>query len=601
MTNEPKPEHELKPETSAPAEPSPPATETASKTPQPLTPTPNAIPADKLARHSRPPVGKPATRRDKPVAPKSAPSEPEKSTTTAQVEVDDASIEAEIEAALGDISLVDIYQMTGQEDARTASGKKAPAEKESSKGMDRTSQGICRGRVVAISPEDIFIDLGGKSQGVLPKDEIDPHEKIDVGQELDVCIVRYDARDGVLILSKKTADQRLIWNDLEVGSLVEARVTGHNKGGLELEMKGIRMFMPASQIATHRVEDLASMVGEKLVCEVTHAERGDRNVVVSRRNVMQREEEKLREKLWEDLAEGQRRKGIVRNLMDYGAFVDIGGADGLLHIREMSWARIKHPREILAEGQEVEVVVLSVDPEKRKISLSLKQTSGDPWATAAQTYAPGTRHTAQVMKLMDFGAFAELEPGVEGLIPISEMTWAGRVRHPSDVVKAGAQVEVEIIKMDPATRKISMSMKKVQSNPWENIADRYKAEQVLTGKVVRITDFGAFVTLEEGVDGLIHISELSHKRVAQVSDVVKEGQEVTVKVLEVDEGNGRIALSTKGLGEDAANAPADTPAPQTAGSSAGAQTAPTKSKSRPRRGGLGWDHMGNGGGLTIGG
>lgn len=408
-------------------------------------------------------------------------------------------------------------------------------------------------------------------------------------------IARYDARDGLLILSKKTADQRLVWSNLNEGSLVEARVTGHNKGGLELEMKGIKMFMPASQISTYRVDDFAQFVEQKMVCEVTQIERGDNNIIVSRRNVLQREEEGKRDQLWEELAEGQKRHGVVRSIMDYGAFVDLGGVDGLLHVREMSWARVKHPSDILSEGQGIEVVVTKVDKENRRIGLSLKQTSGDPWATAEQKYVVGSRHTAQVANLMDFGAFAELEPGLDALIPISEMTWAGRIRHPSDIVQVGAQVEVEIIRVDRENRKISISMKKLLANPWQNIAQRYQKDQTIEGKVVRLTDFGAFVNLEEGIDGLIHISELSNTRVAQVSDVVQEGQNVTVKILGVDENNRKISLSIKSL---IAQAVTETPGGGEPEAS-GATDKPKKKKERPRRGGLGWDDNSSSG-LSLG-
>ena len=549
----------------------------------PLPATPNAVPADQFQRQAQREQSPPA---QAPAAAQDAPSPP----PATAVQVDEAAIEQEVADALGDVSLVDIYEM--EESAGAAADAPAAAAL-SAKELDKTSQGICRGRVVAVSADDVFIDLGGKSQGVLPRNELDADEKVDIGQELDVCIVRYDDKDGLLILSKKTADQRLVWHDLETGALVEARVTGHNKGGLELEMKGIRLFMPASQIDLVRVENFEPFVGQKLVCEVTQVERGDKNVIVSRRNVLQREQEKSLEKLWEELAEGQRRTGIVRNLMDYGAFIDLGGADGLLHIREMSWARIDHPRDLLKEGEQVEVVVIKVDREKRKIGLSLKQTKGDPWATADSSYAQGTRHQVTVTKLMDFGAFAELEPGVEGLIPISEMSWAGRVRHPSDVLSVGTLAEVEIMKLDLPARKISMSMKKVQGNPWSNIADRYQPEQRLQGTVARITDFGAFVTLEPGIDGLIHISELSDKHVATVSEVVQEGQQVEVRILSIDESNRRIALSMK---PDQVVEEIPTPDQIAAQQAAGQK----QDKRRPRRGGLGWDHMNNGAGLNLG-
>lgn len=539
--------------------------------------TPNAVPTDRTGG-SQP--GKAATPQP---AGESGATPP-----VSSPDADESSIEEEIQNALGDVSLMDIYQLDEAEQTQKASAKLDKKE------SDKTAQGICRGKVLSISGDDIFVDLGGKSQGVLPMAELEEDEKVEIGQELDVVIARYDVRDGLLILSKKTADQRLVWGNLDEGSLVEALVTGTNKGGLELEMKGIKMFMPASQISTYRVEDFEQFVNQKMICEVTQVERGEKNVVVSRRNVLEREEESKREQLWEELVVGQKRQGVVRSIMDYGAFVDLGGADGLLHVREMSWARVKHPSEILSDGQNIEVVVTKIDKENRKIGLSLKQASGDPWATAEQKYIIGSRHEAQVTSLMDFGVFAQLEPGLEGLIPISELTWAGRVRHSSDVVQTGAMVEVEILRLDRENRKISMSMKKLQSNPWQNIAQRYQKDQTVTGKVVRITDFGAFVTLEDGVDGLIHISELSDKRVAKVADVVQEGQEVTVKILNVDESKGKISLSMKSLIEGAV-----TEMPVGGESEAATSDKPKKKKDRPRRGGLEWDDNSSSG-LSLG-
>jgi len=281
--------------------------------------------------------------------------------------------------------------------------------------------------------------------------------------------------------------------------------------------------------------------------------------------------------------------GVVRSVMDYGAFVDIGGVDGLLHVREISWSRVNHPSDVLKPGQGVDVKVIGVDRDHRKISLSLKQAAGDPWALVEHKYPMKSRHTAKIVKLMDFGAFAELEPGVEGLIPIGQMTWAGRVKHPSDVVQVGAMVEVEIAKMEMDKRRISLSMKSLQENPWSKVGQMYAVDGVYTGKVTRTTDFGAFVQLEPGIEGLVHISELSDKRVNRVTEVVKEGAEIKVKVLEVDPKNQRISLSSKdsrfaeaGAVEEAAAAPA-APAPEAHGQKK------KKEKERPRRGGLGWN------------
>ncbi len=498
-----------------------------------------------------------------------------KPVTVDSLKLDD-SLDAEINAALGDASMMDLYELDDEKASQSAA---QAAKRDSLDTSQRAAEGVVRGTVTSISGSDIFVDLGGKSQGLLQKDELDPDEELKEGQAIDVVIVRYDSRDGLVILSKKGADERLVWHDLEEGSVVEGRVTGHNKGGLELQIKGIKAFMPASQIDIYRVEDFQQYVGQKLVCEVTQVDRGDHNVVISRRNILEREAEKQKDKLWEELEKGQTRHGVVRSIMDYGAFVDLGGADGLLHVREMSWARVKDPKEILSEGQEIDVVVIDIDKDKKRIGLSLKQAGGDPWSCVEQNYPVGSKHSVSITNLMDFGAFAELEPGVEGLIPVSQMTWGGRVRHPSDVVQMGSLVEVEVMKIDSAKRKISLSMKKLQANPWDSIEERYLKDEIYKGKVARLTEFGAFISLEEGIDGLVHISELSDRRITKASEVVTEGQEVQVKVKGVIAKDRKISLTMKNLNVE--NFQQETSSPE-------AKSAPRKNAKRPRRGGLTW-------------
>jgi small subunit ribosomal protein S1 len=445
---------------------------------------------------------------------------------------EEAMIDSEVEEALGgDISLMDIYGM-GQDDASAgASGsassgggpeKKANDVSQSDSGSDSKSlpPGINRGRVISVSDEGMFVDLGGKSQGFLPADELDEGEKIEVGADVDVAILRYDGRDGLLILSRKTAEQQLLRRDLREGSTVEARVTGSNKGGLEMDIKGLKAFMPASQIDMGRVEDLDSLLNQSFICEVVQVERGDKNIVISRRKVLEKEALELRENLWQELEVGQLRHGNVRSLTDFGAFIDLGGMDGLLHISEMSWARVKHPKDILEVGQGIDVVILEKDDERQRLSLSLRKAGGDPWTCVAEKYTVGSRHQGHITNLMNFGAFAELEPGVEGLIPISEMSWAGRIRHPSDIVKTGMTVDVEILKIDVEKRRISLSMKSFHENPWAGVPEKYIKHNIYTGKVSKLTDFGAFITLEPGIDGLLHISEASDNHVNKISDVL---------------------------------------------------------------------------------
>ena len=497
---------------------------------------------------------------------------------------EDASLEAEIESALGDGSLMDIYDL--EQANAAAEAAEAPKEEKS------LPPGVVRGKVVGITGDDIFIDLGGKSQGMLQRSELPEDAKVEKGDTIEVAIVGYDKQDGLILLSKKTAEQQLLRRDLKKGALVEGRVVGSNKGGLEMDIKGLKAFMPASQIGFDRIEDLNTLMNEVYTCIVIEVERGDKNIVLSRRRVLEKERHEKQELLWAEIQKGQNRHGTVIRLAEFGAFVDIGGVDGLLHVSEMSWARVNDPKEILQVGQEIDVMVINVDKVKQRVSLSLKLAGGDPWSTAQQNYAVGTRHQAQVTHLQDFGAFAELEPGLEGLIPISEMTWTGRIRHPRDMVQPGTKLEVEILRIDTEKRRISLSMKNLQENPWLNIEQKFVRGEIYQGKVVRLTDFGAFVTLEEGVDGLIHISELSNKRVNKTSDVVSDGQDVSVRVLKVDSDNQKISLSMKGIGPDGQE---EAPAPR----SDERRRPVMKKKGKPRRGGLSSHHGESSIGLNL--
>ena len=456
---------------------------------------------------------------------------------------DDADIEAEVAQALGDMSLMDIDT--------------SPKAKNDSSSQDTTDKkpipGILRGTIYKIESDGVFITgLGGKSEGFLPKDEIEPDEVLKEGDPIDVCIVGRDPKDGLVILSRNAATQQIMLKNLKVGDHVEATVIGSNKGGLEMKIKGgIKAFMPISQIDFHRVEDEEKdkYIGQKLICAVTQADRNDRNIVVSRRKIVEAENKANADQLWEQLEQGQVRKGTVRSIMDYGAFVDLGGIDGLVHVSEISWAHIDKPSEFLVVGQQVEVFIKEINREKQRLALSIKLVSGDPWSTVDQKFPVGMHCQAKVVRLMNFGAFAQLEPGIEGLIPVSEMSWIGRVNHPKEVLSEGDVVDVEILKCSKEDKQISMSIKAVQGNPWENIEEKYMPESDHTGKVVRLSDFGAFVELEPGVDGLVHISELSDKHIKRTGDAVSEGEEVKVRVLEVDTKRKRIALSIKALME----------------------------------------------------
>lgn len=445
-----------------------------------------------------------------------------------------------------------------------------------------TGPGVRKGKVIAVHGSDIFVDLGGKSQGVLTADLFGGKALPAVGDWIEVTIERYDSSEGMLILSRQGAVQAATWQNMQEGILVEGRVTGHNKGGLELDVNGIRAFMPVSQIDFERVEteQLGKFVNQRMRCEVVDVRRDERSVVVSRRNALQREREQASAELLESLHEGQTVHGTVKTIMPYGVFVDIGGIDGLVHVSDLSHSRVGDPHEVVTEGQQLEVKVLKIDREARKIALGLKQVMPDPWTAAGSKYPVDSVITGRVVKLMDFGAFVELEPGVEGLVPISEMTFERRIGHPREVVSEGEVIKVRVLNVDVAAGRISLSIKRVGDDPWMGASVRWPADSIVEGLVKRTTEFGAFVELTPGVEGLVHISELSDERVRQVSDVAKPGQTVRVKVLDVDEDRRRISLSLKQA------AAADYVAPPESAEPAAPRL--EKKRKKPLKGGLEW-------------
>ncbi len=476
----------------------------------------------------------------------------------------DDELQRELEEALGSMNLGSLMEVD-------APG--APAG---------TGQGVRKGKVIAVHGKDIFVDMGGKSQGVITVDQFAGKTLPAVGEWIEVTVEGYDSAEGMLILSRQGAVQAATWQTMAEGALVEGRVTGHNKGGLELDISGIRAFMPISQIDLERIESdqLGQFVNQRMRCEVVDVRRDERSVVVSRRNALQREREEASAELMESLEEGELVRGTVKTIMPYGAFLDIGGVDGLLHIGDMSHGRVGDPREVVTEGQELEVKVLKIDRETRRISLGLKQVMPDPWDSASGKYPPDAVVSGRVVKLMDFGAFVELEPGVQGLVPISEMTFERRIGHPREIVSEGEVVRVRVLNVDPAAGRMSLSIKRVGDDPWTGASIRWPVDSIVEGTVKRTADFGAFVELTPGVEGLIHISELSDTRVRQASDVVKVGQNVRVKVLEVDEDRRRIGLSLKqAAAADWAARPEDLEptAPR-----------PEKKRKKPLKGGLEW-------------
>jgi small subunit ribosomal protein S1 len=475
----------------------------------------------------------------------------------------DAKLEAQIDAALSDVSMEDLYGFDKPQPGQGAE----PSERGNTR----------RGRIVSIEKDDVFVDFGGKSQGIVSLLQFEDEPPV-VGQDMEFNVDRYDAREGLLILSRKGATAtNVTWETLEVGQIVEGTVTAVNKGGLEVAVKTMRAFMPAGQVDLFHVPDLSQFIDQKVTAEVTAFEREGRNIVLSRRNVLERERQGQKEKLMGELAEGQIRRGTVRSVMDFGAFVDLGGVDGLLHVSEMSFRRVKNPNDIVKTGDSVDVKILKIDRETGKLSLSLKQARGiDPWAEAGTKYAVGTAITGRVTKVESFGAFIEVEEGVEGLLPISEMSYR-RIKSAGDVVKEGDTVRLVVLSVDPLARRMSFSLKQAGPDPWSTVHERYTTDSVVQGTITRVVDFGAFVELEAGLEGLIHISELSDKQIRSASDAVKPGQDVNVQILEIDKEGRRLALSLKRAAYSAASAASATSAPATSG----------KPKKRPElRGGL---------------
>jgi small subunit ribosomal protein S1 len=474
---------------------------------------------------------------------------------------EDSRLDREVEDALAGVSLDDLYGFD----------KPQPRQEEGSQ-----QKGVRIGRVVSVDERkgEVFVDFGGKSQGIVPLMQFD--EIPSVGTEMEFNVDRYDAREGLLILSRKgAAAANVTWENLEVGQIVEGTVTGVNKGGLELQVKNMRAFMPAGQVDIFFQKDISQYIGQKLTAEVTQFDASAKNLILSRRNVLEREKEEAKQKMLSEIAEGQIRRGTVRSVMDYGAFVDLGGMDGLLHISEMSHRRGVKPSEFVKEGDLVDVKIIKFDRETGKLSLSLKQMMADPWVDAETKYATGTPVTGRVTKVESFGAFIEVEEGVEGLLPVSEMSWQ-RIRHPSEVAKVGDTLRLVVLSIDPAKRRLSFSLKQAGPDPWAKVEERYATDMTVDGTVTRTADFGAFVELEPGLEGLVHISELAEHRVRTPGDVVKPGQPVRVRVLEIDKEARRMSLSLKRASETSA-------APSVAPSS----SAPAKKKKRPElRGGL---------------
>lgn len=415
---------------------------------------------------------------------------------------------------------------------------------------------ITEGRVVAMTKDKVVVDIGYKSEGMIPADQFSNEElqNLKVGDRLQVYIEECEDADGNLVLSKEKADKMKIWEELErlykEEKSIEGKIVSRIKGGMMVDI-GVKAFLPGSQIDLHPVRDLDGLVGKTFPLKIIKINHRRGNVVVSRRVLLEETRDKKRQTTLATLKEGQLIQGTVKNITDYGAFIDLGGIDGLLHITDMSWGRVGHPSELFTVGDKVEVTVLKYDRETGRISLGLKQKTADPWTSVAAKYPVGTRVRGRVVSLTDYGAFVELEPGVEGLVHVSEMSWTHEVRHPSRVVSVGDQVDAAVLNVDPGSRKISLGMKQTAPNPWDMVESKYPVGTRIEGKVKSLTDFGAFVGLEEGIDGLIHISDMSWtKHVKHPSELFKKGQKVEAVVLRIDKDKERLSLGYKQLTRD---------------------------------------------------
>jgi small subunit ribosomal protein S1 len=414
---------------------------------------------------------------------------------------------------------------------------------------------VVRGRVVHVGTSEVLVDVGYKSEGAIPIEEFHRHGSLPkVGDEIEVYLEAKEDAEGLIVLSKDKADKIKVWDAVtqayEKGSPVEGRVVEVVKGGLSVDV-GVKAFLPGSQVDLRPVKNLASMIGQPIRARVIKLNRRRGNVVLSRRAVLEEEREEKKKHTLEVLAEGMVLTGTVKNITDYGAFIDLGGIDGLLHVTDMSWGRVGHPSEIFQVGDQVEVVVLHFDRENGRVSLGYKQKSSDPWERVEQTFAPGTKVRGRVVSLTNYGAFVELEAGVEGLVHVSEMSWTRRVRHPSKIVNVGDEVDVIVLDVNRAAKRISLGMKQVEPDPWATIDERYRVGSRVMGKVRNLTDFGAFIELEPGVDGLLHISDMSWTRnVGHPSEALKKGQELETQILNIDKDNKRISLGLKQVQPD---------------------------------------------------
>jgi len=413
---------------------------------------------------------------------------------------------------------------------------------------------VLTGRIVTVTGNDVFVEVGLKSEGVVDLQEFSDPSEAAPGTEIEVYLEAVESTSGLVVLSKRRADRIRAWEDIIAtkaeGDVVTGTVSRKIKGGLLVDI-GVPVFLPASQVDVRRPPDVGEYVGRQIEAKILKIDKDTRNIVVSRRKLIEEQRKAAKEKVLVEVEPGQIRKGVVKNIADFGVFVDLGGIDGLLHITDMSWGRIGHPSEMVRIDETLEVVILNVDREKEKIALGLKQRTPSPWENIEDRYPVNSRVRGTAVNIVPYGVFVKLEEGIEGLVHISEMSWTKRINHPSEVVSVGDEVDVVVLEIDKKKQEISLGMKQTEVNPWTLVKEKYPPGTVVSGKIRNLTNYGAFVEIEEGIDGLLHVSDLSWTRkVAHPSEMLKKGQELRCVVLEVDEEKTRVALGLRQLTED---------------------------------------------------
>ncbi len=414
---------------------------------------------------------------------------------------------------------------------------------------------IVKGRIIGLTANEVLVDVGYKSEGAIPLEEFDDRSALQVGGEIEVLLEAVENDEGLVVLSKRKAERVKGWERLltvaKEGDLVTGKILRKVKGGLMVDVDGVESFLPASQVFLRGFGNLDSLVGQTLSVVIIKIHKARKNIVVSRREAMMKERDLVRQKVLDELEVGQVRQGAVKNITDFGAFINLGGVDGLLHITDMSWGRVGHPSEAVSVGQKLEVMVLGFDRETLKISLGLKQLTPNPWDQVEDRYPVGSRIKGKVVSVMPYGAFVELEKGIEGLVHISEFSWTRRPAHPNEVVKVGDEVECVVLSIDRANQKIALGFKQAEENPWNTYLKDHPVGSRVTGRVQHMTDYGAFVELAEGIEGLLHVQDLSWtRRYNHPFEVLKKGQEVELMILSAEPENRKVSLSLKALQTD---------------------------------------------------